>query len=589
MFPYLTSVKNFIKDSENPVSFSDTLEKRVNFSNWKKSAAVSNSEKTSWINSVCTYMRDVLIQCDPELAIGLEYCTERGENPHRVDMMIAGYNQDNKPCLIIVELKQWSYVEKGQKKDSCLPKLYDEKTKTYKPFGDELKIPALTLCEIISQIKKHNNFFDKIKITPVIYAHNMEKENDHLDLAKGCDSTIVFYKDQSDKFIELIKNTFSNEKKYKDHKQVFSELRNGYEFIALDNIAGIFTEKEDGKDVPEPYEKMESYLRPDQSYILKELQDHILSREKHIDIIYGGPGSGKTLIAMMIRRWIRIYNDSQTDEGNKFRCMLIYEGSAPANKIRDKIDELGAKRIGYYHASEMWNKANGSDKFNCMIFDEFHRYQIRKTNEMEETIREIDGTVVLLLDEKQELSESDAGAKYLKDNLLTLEQLFSDRKINSYSLRSQFRCNQDDGYVFWVEQKLRMNDLDFIRREDLDFEPEIVDRTEVERIIQEAKKGNDWLVMSTKKKNIEDLSIDYFKGKHGLVSPGGEAAQWFDVQGIEYENVLVIIGDDLKFSDLNNDRKINEKQKYRMLLTRGLKKCAVYCKDDLLRQHFLKD
>ena len=85
------------------------------------------------------------------------------------------------------------------------------------------------------------------------------------------------------------------------------------------------------------------------------------------------------------------------------------------------------------------------------------------------------------------------------------------------------------------------------------------------------------------------------------------AGKIFDIHGLEHGRILVIIGPDLYLDDSGKvavnrsmvrsswaysaltDEEITQlvKNIYRVLLTRGMEECSIYCCDDRLRQYFL--
>ncbi len=85
------------------------------------------------------------------------------------------------------------------------------------------------------------------------------------------------------------------------------------------------------------------------------------------------------------------------------------------------------------------------------------------------------------------------------------------------------------------------------------------------------------------------------------------AGKIFDIHGLEHSRVLVIIGPDLYLDENSNvtvnksmigsfkaspslpDEEVTEliKNTYRVLLTRGMEECNIYCCDDQLRQYFM--
>lgn len=78
--------------------------------------------------------------------------------------------------------------------------------------------------------------------------------------------------------------------------------------------------------------------------------------------------------------------------------------------------------------------------------------------------------------------------------------------------------------------------------------------------------------------------------KHGLiVEEDGLAGGWYDVHGIEFDNVIVLIGNDLTLDSLNKENMEITKNRYRMLLTRGMKGCKIFCYDERLADYLADD
>ena len=334
MFPYLRTNKDYLEDCKKPAKLAKLLQERINASRWKPNYNVTPKEIESWINSTFKEMSEVLKECDPNLCIGIEYFTER-EDAGRVDMMIGGYGHDGRMKILVIELKQWNVVQSARgKKDICIP-CYENLEPIY-PKKD-IEKPALTLQKYIKSVTKHNTA--KIDLIPVIYAHNMEPKDDSIDLSLG-GNVRVYYNGRKQDLINFIKDTLIPGRSSEENRNVFRKLRNGYESVHSKDFAKLFVEEPVVKGETKSYKRLVSYLRPDQKYVLDKIEEHMRSGEHHIDVIYGGPGSGKTLVALLAIRKLQIDNDERENNSeNTQTCAIAYEGSAPFNRLQYDMEE----------------------------------------------------------------------------------------------------------------------------------------------------------------------------------------------------------------------------------------------------------
>ena len=207
-------------------------------------------------------------------------------------------------------------------------------------------------------------------------------------------------------------------------------------------------------------------------------------------------------------------------------------------------------------------------------------------------------------------------------------------------LHSQFRCNGSDGYLAWIDDVLQLDDTANFDGFEYNYDFRVIDNpNEVKRLIEEKNKGRnksriisgycwDWI----SKKEAED-SLDFdieiprydFRMKWNF----GNSKTWaidensvnesgciHTSQGLEFDYVGVLIGDDLRFengrvitdftkrastdkslSGIKGMAKKNPKlameisdeiirNTYRTLLTRGMKGCYVFCTNKPLADYF---
>src|SRR5690554_7143822 len=115
MIIYESIKKEFIDDVFNHRIDNKVKEALVN----KAGIKPSPNEITSFINSL-HQMKSVLEtpEIDDVTGIAIEY--KIPNNSKRVDFIISGYDKDEQPSIIIVELKQWSSVESMEYRDGVV-------------------------------------------------------------------------------------------------------------------------------------------------------------------------------------------------------------------------------------------------------------------------------------------------------------------------------------------------------------------------------------------------------------------------------------------------------------------------------------
>ena len=205
-------------------------------------------------------------------------------------------------------------------------------------------------------------------------------------------------------------------------------------------------------------------------------------------------------------------------------------------------------------------------------------------------------------------------------------------------LESQFRCNGSDGYIAWIDDVLDIRKTANSDGFDLDYDIKICDTpNEVKDIIFEKNKINnkarllagycwDWIKEGKNKPDVFDITIPEYN--FAMSWNLGNSQTWaidpesvneigciHTAQGLEFDYVGVIIGNDLRYEngkivtdvteraktdqsikgiykmfqqDFENADKIADeiiKNTYRTLMTRGQKGCYIYCTDKQLSEY----
>ena len=580
-----------------------------------------DAEYRSWQNSL-VFMRNVLddneIPDDVEVAI--EYQIPRTSK--RVDFIICGSDNNNKNNVIVVELKQWDKVEK----------IDNEMLHSVKAFtggGNRMvSHPSYQAYSYAVFIKNSSEQVqdEDIGIIPCAYLHNYEEKyldelND--DIYKmWYEEAPFFIKNQVMDLRKFIKKFIS--KKSTDGKLLYkidngrirpskalqdcivSLMKGNKEFMLLDEQAVVY------------------------DMCVKTMKQCLKDMKKRTIIIQGGPGTGKSVLAVnLLKKYI-------TDGLN---ASYVTKNSAPREaylKLLSKSDLKKEVNIKQLFRSPFGLCKTPSNFYDCLIIDEAHRLvkqmygDFQGQNQVMECINS-SLLSIFLIDENQKITTKDIGS--IDEIKYWANELNSRVIINEETtLTSQFRCNGSDLYIQLLNNILQIGENVDIDLAELNFDLQIFDnpndlRDELRKKNQINNKARmvagycyDWDV----KNHRGDYDIyleDNFKAKWNLendkiwaINPSSfeEVGCIHTAQGLEFDYVGVLIGQDLRYDDasglvITDKTKISKDDKssgikscgialanqlikntYKTLLTRGQKGCYIYCEDKPLANYIKK-
>lgn len=611
MIVYQETKKQFLYDVRLDL-IEEKIEEKVRERLHKKTA---KNEFVSWMNSMqymYKVMEDKNIPDDSKIAI--EYRIPNSNK--RVDFIISGEDDQGRESAIIVELKQWQQLEKVTSKEAIV------KTHLQGRFV-ETTHPSYQAWSYVSMIEDYNEDVRKYKINlkPCAYLHNYRlQENDDL-----IDSCYEYYIDRAP--------VFTRGDTLKLARFISKYIKKGN--------TNVLYHIDQGRIVPSKslQDSLSSMLKGNKEFNLIDEQKVIFEKaleivknknnDKQVYIIHGGPGTGKTVLA--INMLVAILNANQN-------VMYITKNSAPREVYRKKLTE------GKYRKAYVDNLFKGSgcftesfkDDFDCLIVDEAHRlneksgmFQNLGENQIKEIINAAK-TSIFFVDDYQIVTTKDIGST---DEIKKWCHFFG-AVVYEDTLISQFRCNGSDSYLSWLDNVLEINDEatdDF----DFDYDIRICDSPEeVKKLIFEKNKLNNksrivagycwnWIKEGKNDSHIHDIQI----GDFGMSWNLGSSSTWaidsesvneigciHTCQGLEFDYVGVIIGEDLRYDngiitdftkrartdqsikglkglykkDKEEALKIADKiikNTYRTLLTRGQKGCYIYCVDEHLKSY----
>ncbi|MGI6262683.1 MAG: DUF2075 domain-containing protein [Succiniclasticum sp.] len=612
MIIYESDLKKF-SDAVDDSSIDEKLAKSFRT---KLGYPASPNEQRSWRNSL-RFMETIVRKAElPEdCGVLIEYTIPSTQK--RIDFLVSGEDEKEDKNFVIVELKQWEKADKTDK---------EFLVKTF-VGGNEREVPhpSYQARSYKRFLRDMNSAVEEKSLNPssCSYLHNYKKENPEPLLAPQYktiyDDTPVFFKSDTKKLEEYLKE----------------RVGAGRGMQILDDLARarIRPSKKLIDAVSEMYKGNEVFtLLDDQQVAYANIVKYALEKhKKRTLIINGNPGTGKSVVAM--NAFVKLLK-----EGKDIR--FIAPNAAFRSTIMDMLARHHSdskKRLGEIFLGSSRFYATPLNAYEVLLVDEAHRlkragaYQYRGESQVDDIIRS-SWVNIFFIDDNQRIRPEDEGSVALIKK--TAAKYGSE--VREIKLASQFRCAGADGYILWLKDVLQIERTgNYDGWDEQSFECKIMDSPwEVEQYVAEkaasgAKArmlaGYAWKWTSAKEGNpdaqILDIEIPEFHYKRAWNSRS-KTNEWpvnedmrdqigciHTAQGLEFDYVGVIIGKDLAFDsktgtlhavydnyyDKTGKKGLKDKPEeltklvkniYMVLLSRGMKGCAIYCCDDALRAYF---
>jgi DUF2075 family protein len=576
---------------------------------------VSPSEMTSWTNSL-QFLKNVLEKSSPsENMIVLEY--ELPYTNQRIDCLIFGKGDNERGNVLLLELKQWEKVKDCDIDGNVITFVGGQERMVPHP-AYQVKSYHFYL-EDFMQIFQENTALD---LSSCVYCHNYSKsKNGALFLPKFqkvLEDFPVFTKEDFEKLSDFLKTRLSKGQGL----EIFNRFNqsNITPSKKLVEVAGSMIKGQ----------KMFNLIAEQitaNNTIIDRAKKCAKLKTKSVVIIRGGPGTGKSVIAL----------NALAELLGKGMTVFHATGSAAFTTTLRKIVGSRADKLFKYFNSFTKHHEN---EINVLICDEAHR--IRKTSDSRYTRREersnipqVDELIkaakvsIFFIDDYQVVTPQEIGTTEL---LKETAKKFN-AEIFEFELKTQFRCSGSDGYLNWVDNTLGVREtanMKLTKAEKMEFKIFDTPKALYEAIKQKnIEKPNSarlvagfcwpWSNPKSDGTLVNDVVIGDFKmpweGKTGKKLAKGipEAPLWafdpngvnqigciYTIQGFEFEYVGVIFAKDAVYDSTakewvgkrenSSDPKLKTekdeenflkyvKNVYRVLLTRGMKGCYVYFMD----------
>lgn len=619
MLVYKATKSEFVADVTNDVivtRITEAFEARLHRAN--------ASEVRSWKNSM-EYMNKVLNtsdipdQCGVAIEFGVPYTNSR------IDFLLTGRGMgtDDVPgtdAAVIVELKQWDKLEAVPGQDAIV--------RTYVGGANRnVSHPSYQAWSYAQMIEAYNESVrdEQIELLPCAYLHNYKVADGYDPLL---DPAYFEYLGRAPVFCQgdvvKLRSFICRHIQYGDDGQVLYNIESGKlrpSKSLQDALSGMLEGNEEFVMIDDQKVIFENAVQ-----LAREAQN---SGERHVLIVRGGRGTGKSVVAVNLL--VRLTAEEMV-------VQYVSKNSAPRN-VYTKLLQGGSRSKAYisslFRGPGKFFEHSGAP-LDVVVVDEAHRLNEKSglfQNLGENQIKEIIAASrfsVFFIDETQRVTIKDIGT--VSDIKVFAEH--AGAHIHEAELNSQFRCNGSDSYLDWLDDALGIRVAEE-RIVDLDYDFRVFDDPN-ELFAAIAVKN----AVANKARVVAGYCWEWPKdskanpGLHDIVLPEHDFSRSWNLdssttwaidgssidqvgcvhtsQGLEFDYVGVIVGDDLRVVDnlivtdhtkraksdaslrgIKAMTKIDPERAarvadeiirntYRVLMTRGLKGCYVFCTDTRL-------
>lgn len=572
---------------------------------------VSPAEVLAWKHSLLEMAKVLGDEEIPEDAgVAIEY--QLPQSSKRIDFVITGEDAAARTKVIIVELKQWSESRRSEK-DAIVWARRGGRT------GErEGTHPSYQAWSYAAYLQDFNAAVQDGAMTlqPCAYLHNHPRDGeiDHPHYREHLERAPLFLARERAKLQAFIREHV----RHGDRRGALYAIENGRirpSKMLIDSVAGLLQGKPEFVLIDDQKVAHETILEADGR----------AAQKKQVVIVQGGPGTGKSVIAINLLGALIARQRNVRYVSKNAAPRAVYEARLAGTFTKTRISNLFSGSGAFVN--------DEADSYDTLIVDEAHRlneksglYRNLGDNQVKELIRSARCTV-FFVDDDQRVTLLDIG--HTEELRRQARELGA--KVTELELSSQFRCNGSDGYLAWLDNTLDIRETANPSLDATEYDFRVFDNpADLHALVELKNRANNrsrvvagycWKWPSKKDAQAWDIELPEFDyrrrwnldkdGSLWIVTPGSveQVGCIHTCQGLELDYVGVIIGPDLAYRDgrivtdatkrASSDQSVKGlkamlkadpesasaladaivKNTYRTLMTRGMKGCYVYCTD----------
>ena len=448
IYLYASNIADFIKSIQNRTLTPLLEEEFIK----KFGESTSASEVASWRNSLKALAEILKRASIKNSYIFLEFTMPLVSR--RCDVILVGHGKDGRPNAVVIELKQWNYTKSSAVMETVVA------------YGSNHLHPSAQVRNYCQYLKYYHEAFTEgtLDIYGCAYLHNLTDSrsidflNDSAAFGILPKEYLLFDATSKDRLVEWLEDKLErgNGSLLAD-KLIYGQIRpstklldvvvqaikNNFEWRLLDEQQLVF------------------------NTIVSKVKAAQKSSEKSVIIVRGGPGTGKSILAIQLlayaaRNYWRI---AHTTGSKAFRVVLQALTQSFADGLLKRV--YNAKQFNQIPVRDLFTLsmdiakvgAKDGNAFDLVVYDEAHRLwdyrrqifvnmnkQLSDTPMVQEVINASKVTA-FFLDDNQAVRANEIGTvEYIKDHT---ERLGINPEI--IDLNIQFRCAGSKDYTDWVD------------------------------------------------------------------------------------------------------------------------------------------
>jgi hypothetical protein len=464
---YQDTKLGFLNDVAN-----NYLQARIEAAFLSKTGSIP-SDRMGWGNDYSRFCTTVLApaKVDDDIQIAIEYhCSPVGRS--RIDVLLAG-SDGSRDNGLIIELKAWDKAGLSEIENMVVSPIGGSTLKQH---------PNLQARQYKGMILRFNEDIVKqgVALHPSAYLFNLyRREPEPLEDARYSEllaESRLFLADDVAQFKTYLEELVPHKAK----NDVLFLLEHGKWRPADELIARVGSMLEGNEEFTLIDEQDEAFR-----IIRHQVLDDADRTHRHVFVIEGGPGTGKSVIAVrLLAETLKKKRMAFFVAPNMaFRNALV-ESLARGDRGYREDGQALFKSSWSFHQSD-W-KSDGRNEI--LVVDEAHRlkdkaYQYKGKSMVEDMVRG-SRISVFFIDESQKVTWQDSGSVAA---IRAAAKKFGATFHAPLALTAQFRCNGSTGYLNWLDDVLQIRPTgNFESWGDGQYEFKVFDRAED---LYEALKG----------------------------------------------------------------------------------------------------
>jgi DUF2075 family protein len=541
-----------------------------------------------------------------DAGVAIEY--QLPQSSKRIDFVITGEDASARTKVVIVELKQWSASRRSEKDAIVWARRGGRAGEREGPH------PSYQAWSYAAYLQDFNAAVQDGAMTlqPCAYLHNHPRDGeiDHAHYRAHLERAPLFLARERARLQAFIREHV----RHGDRKGALYAIENGRirpSRLLIDSVAGLLQGKPEFVLIDDQKLAHESILAADVR----------AAQKKQVVIVQGGPGTGKSVIAVNLLGALIARKRNVRYVSKNAAPRAVYEARLTGTFTKTRISNLFSGSGAFVN--------DEADSYDTLIVDEAHRLN---DNQVKELIRAARCTV-FFVDDDQRVTLLDIGhTEELRRHAREL-----GAELTELELSSQFRCNGSDGYLAWLDHTLDVRETANQTLDTAEYDFRVFDDPAEMHALIEVKNRADnrsrvvagycWKWPSKKDPTAWDIELPSFgyrrrwnldrDGSLWIVTPGSveQVGCIHTCQGLELDYVGVIVGPDLAYRNgrivtdatkrASSDQSVKGlksmmrtepararaladaivKNTYRTLMTRGMKGCYVHCTDAPLAEY----